>query len=122
MGPPAQHVTGALGMSVHRAGSALPHVAIWAAGHTAGFSIVGNPTTSTAGAAGCVPAGDLSLLCAGEGAHAGTAPRIELEVVGLCLQADTFDGSGPHARRLAVSVHHAELRDCQVRCCAGEAG
>lgn len=53
-------------------------------------------------------------MCAGEGAHAGSAPRVELEVGGLCVQADTFGGRGAHARRLAVSVHHAELRDCQV--------
>ncbi len=53
--------------------------------------------------------------CAGEGAHSGAAPRIELEVGGICVQADAFAAGGPHARRLAVSVHHAELRDCQVR-------
>jgi hypothetical protein len=51
---------------------------------------------------------------AGEGAHSGAAPRIELEVGGICVQADAFAAGGPHARRLAVSVHHAELRDCQV--------
>ncbi|KAK9836947.1 hypothetical protein WJX81_001853 [Elliptochloris bilobata] len=108
---------------------------------TAGFSAIGG---FGRGALGPLPAGypapasrvvlrDLRLLlqlCAppdealaapGEGAHAGTAPRVELEVGGLCLQADTFGRRGPHARRLAVSVHHAELRDCQPRSEGGAA-
>ena len=68
------------------------------------------------GAANKIEAGasPCARLHAGEGAHTGAAPRVELEVCGVCVQADTFAGSGPHVRRLAVSVHHAELRDCQV--------
>jgi hypothetical protein len=42
-------------------------------------------------------------------------PRIELEVEGLCLQADEFPTGGSYARRSALSVHSAELRDCDPR-------
>ncbi len=42
-------------------------------------------------------------------------PRIELEVQGLCLQADTFRAGAPRIRRTALSVRQAELRDCAPR-------
>ncbi|KAK9805512.1 hypothetical protein WJX72_002557 [[Myrmecia] bisecta] len=43
--------------------------------------------------------------------HAG---RIELDVTGLCVQADTFAPADQYARRTAVSIHHLEIRDCAV--------
>ena len=42
-------------------------------------------------------------------------PRIELDVQGLCLQADSFRAGAPRIRRSALSVRHAELRDCAPR-------
>ena len=44
-----------------------------------------------------------------------TRPRIELDVQGLCMQADSFRAGGPRIRRTALSVRHAELRDCAPR-------
>ncbi len=42
-------------------------------------------------------------------------PRIELDVQGLCLQADSFQAGAPRIRRTALSIRHAELRDCAPR-------
>ena len=42
-------------------------------------------------------------------------PRIELDVQGLCAQADHFRPGAPRIRRAALSVRHAELRDCAPR-------
>lgn len=39
-------------------------------------------------------------------------PRMELDVKGLCLQADVFRPGGPRIRRSSLSVRHTELRDC----------
>ncbi|BDA50280.1 probable autophagy-related protein 2 at C-terminar half [Coccomyxa sp. Obi] len=41
--------------------------------------------------------------------------RVELEVEGLCVQAEAFPPGGSHVRRSALSVRHAELRDCAPR-------
>ena len=42
-------------------------------------------------------------------------PRIELDVQGLCLQADAFRSGAPRIRRSVLTVRHAELRDCAPR-------
>ncbi len=42
-------------------------------------------------------------------------PRLEVEVEGLCAQAEAFPAGSPHVRRTALSVRQAELRDCAPR-------
>lgn len=42
-------------------------------------------------------------------------PRMDLDVQGLCLQADVFPPGGSYIRRTAISVHSAEVRDCAPR-------
>lgn len=42
-------------------------------------------------------------------------PRVEFDVEGLCVQLDTFEADAPYARRLALSVQSAQLRDCDPR-------
>ena len=44
-----------------------------------------------------------------------TRPRIELDMQGLRMQADSFRAGGPRIRRTALSVRHVELRDCAPR-------
>ena len=43
-------------------------------------------------------------------ADGGEASRLELDLTGLCLQMDEFGSGGQHARRVALSVHHIEVR------------
>ena len=40
----------------------------------------------------------------------GASKRLELELAGVCLQVDLFEPKGQHARRVALSVHHVEVR------------
>ena len=44
-----------------------------------------------------------------------------MELRGLCLRADTFPASGPHVRRLAVSLQALEVRAGLVKSHAGKA-
>jgi hypothetical protein len=43
-------------------------------------------------------------------ADSGEASRLELDLTGLCLQMDVFGPGGQNARRVALSVHHIEVR------------
>lgn len=52
---------------------------------------------------------------AGDPMQPSARPRLELELEGLCVQAEAFPPGGSHVRRSALSVRHAELRDCAPR-------
>ena len=46
----------------------------------------------------------------GAAADGGEAGRLELDLTGLCAQMDEFGPGSQHARRVALSVHHIEVR------------
>lgn len=44
-----------------------------------------------------------------------TTSRVELELEGLCVQADSFATDSPRARRLAISVRRIDFKDCALK-------